>query len=65
MRGVCKLERDLAEVVEDVLADPKLSQDEREFLESCPDLFKMSREDFETAAQIIEGSLPQGLGRAV
>ena len=40
-----------------VLADPKLTQAEADFLASIPDLFKSSRDEFDAAAAIIEKSL--------
>ena len=46
--------RDLVEVIEQTLADPNLTQAEADFLESIPDLFKSSRDEFEAAAAIIE-----------
>ena len=52
-----KLERDLMDVIEQTLADPKLTKAEAEFLESVPDIFEASLEDFEACARIIERSL--------
>ena len=45
------------ELVEQVLADPKLTQAEAEFLETVPDLFKTTEDDFLIATEIVEKSL--------
>ena len=52
-----KIERYWSEVVEQALADPNLTQDEVEFLETVPDLFKATEDDFLIATEIVERSL--------
>ena len=52
-----KLGRDLMDVIEQVLADPELTKAEAEFLESVPDLFRASRDEFEIGIAILERSL--------
>ena len=52
-----KIERYWSELVEQVLADPKLTQAEAEFLETVPDLFKATDDDFLIATEIVEKSL--------
>ncbi len=49
--------RDLVDVIEQVLADPELTEEEAAFLESIPDLFKAGPEDFQIGAAIVERSL--------
>ena len=43
------VERDWLALVEQTLADPKLTEAEAAFLECIPDLFKTTREEFEAA----------------
>ena len=52
-----KIEHYWSELVEQVLADPKLTQAEAEFLETVPDLFKTTEDDFLIATEIVEKSL--------
>jgi hypothetical protein len=52
-----KIERYWSEVVEQALADPNLTQVEAEFLETVPDLFKATDDDFLIATEIVEKSL--------
>jgi hypothetical protein len=52
-----KIERYWSEVVEQALADPNLTQVEAEFLETVPDLFKATEDDFLIATEIVEKSL--------
>jgi hypothetical protein len=52
-----KMEHYWSELVEQVLADPKLTQAEAEFLETVPDLFKTTEDDFLIATEIVEKSL--------
>ena len=52
-----KIERYWSEVVEQALADPNLTQVEAEFLETVPDLFKATEDDFLIATEIVERSL--------
>ena len=52
-----KIERYWSEVVEQALADPNLTQFEAEFLETVPDLFKATEDDFLIATEIVERSL--------
>jgi hypothetical protein len=46
-----------SELVEQALADPNLTQVEAEFLETVPDLFKATDDDFLIATEIVEKSL--------
>ncbi len=57
-----KLMHNLTDVIEQVLADPELTKEEAEFLESIPDLFKASRDEFEIGAEIVERSLKRQCG---
>ena len=52
-----KIERDWQSLVDQVLADPKLTEAEAEFLETVPDLFKTTRDEFLMATEIVEKSL--------
>jgi hypothetical protein len=52
-----KIERYWSELVEQVLADPKLTQAEAEFLETVPALFKTTEDEFFMATEIVERSL--------
>ena len=52
-----KIEHYWSELVEQVLADPKLTQVEAEFLETVPDVFKATEDDFLIATEIVEKSL--------
>ena len=52
-----KIERYWSELVEQALADPNLTQVEAEFLETVPDLFKATDDDFLIATEIVEKSL--------
>ena len=47
-------QRDLMDVIEQVLADPALTKAEAEFLESIKDRLKASRNEFEIGAAIVE-----------
>ena len=52
-----KIERYWSELVEEILADPNLTQVEAEFLETVPDVFKATEDDFLIATEIVERSL--------
>ena len=51
-----KVERDWSSLVEQILADPKLTEAEVAFLETGPDLFKTTRDEFLMATEIVEKS---------
>ncbi len=51
-------QRDLMDVIEQVLADPALTKADAEFLESIKDRLKASRNEFEIGAAIVERSGP-------
>jgi hypothetical protein len=52
-----RLEREWSELVEQVLADPRLTEVEAKVLEGTPDLFKANPIEFEAATLIVEKSL--------
>jgi hypothetical protein len=52
-----KIERYWSDLVEEILADPKLTEAEAEFLETVPDVFKATEDDFLIASEIVERSL--------
>ena len=52
-----KIERYWSELVEEILADPNLTQVEAELLETVPDVFKATEDDFLIATEIVEKSL--------
>jgi hypothetical protein len=56
LRDDLQIERYWSDLVEQVLADPKLTQAEAEFLETVPDLFKTT-DEFLMATEIVERSL--------
>ena len=52
-----KIERYWSELVEEILADPKLTDAEAKFLETVPDVFKTTDDEFLKATEIVERSL--------
>jgi hypothetical protein len=52
-----KIEPYWSELVEEILADPKLTDAEAEFLETVPDVFKATEDEFLMATEIVERSL--------
>jgi hypothetical protein len=46
-----------SDLVEEILADPKLTEAEAEVLETVPDVFKATEDDFLIASEIVERSL--------
>ena len=61
--GVCLMPtRDLMDVIGQVMADPKLTEAEAEFLETVPDVFKATEDDFLIASEIVERSFSAGVG---
>ena len=52
-----KIELDWSSLVDQVLADPKLTETEAQILSDMPDLFKGTKEEFLVATEIVEQSL--------